>query len=96
MSSVSNNNFSTIRICQRCHKLLNDGYVLSNVCPECLEKDKEDYKKVKEYVESHALNATVFECSQATGVSLKVIMQFIREDRVQVVNNINKINLEDK
>lgn len=65
------------------------------LCPECIEKDKEDYRKVKEYIQSHA-NTTVFEVSQMTGVNIKVIMQFVREDRVQVVDTKNKIKLDDR
>lgn len=64
------------------------------LCPECMDKDKEDYRKVKEYIQSHA-NTTVFEVSQMTGVNLKIIMQFVREDRVQVVDTKNKINLDE-
>ena len=45
-------------------------------------------------IQSHA-NTTVFEVSQVTGVSLKVIMQFVREDRVQIVDTKNKINLKE-
>ena len=94
-STAIKDDFYSTRTCQRCHKLLTYGYIgLSALCPECVEKDKEDYKIVKEYIQSHA-NTTVFEVAQATGVSLKVIMQFVREDRVQVVDMKNKIELED-
>lgn len=89
-----NNNFPAIRTCQRCHKLLTYGYGGVSLCPECINKDKDDYRKVKEYIQSHA-NTTVYEVSQLTGVSLKVIMQFVREDRVQVIDMENKINLKD-
>lgn len=94
-STPIKDDFYSTRTCQRCHKLLTYGYIgLSSLCPECVEKDKEDYRIVKEYIESHA-NTTVFEVAQATGVSVKVIMQFVREDRVQVVDMKNKINLAE-
>ena len=94
-STLPNDNFYTIRTCQRCHKLLTYGYGgLLSLCSECSDKDKDDYRIVKEYIQSHA-NTTVFEVSQETGVSLKVIMQFVREDRVQVVDAKNKINFND-
>lgn len=94
-STSSNDNFSTIRTCQKCHKLLTYGYGgLLSLCAECTDKDKEDYRMVKEYIQSHT-NTTVSEVSQVTGVSLKVIMQFVREDRVQVIDTMNKINLKD-
>lgn len=94
-SALPNDNFSTIRTCQRCHKLLTYGYGgLTSLCPECIDRDKDDYRIVKEYIQSHA-NTTVFEVSQETGVSLKVIMQFVREDRVQVVNTKNKKNFSE-
>ncbi|WP_167955385.1 hypothetical protein [Anaerosporobacter faecicola] len=94
-SSLPNSNFPTIRTCQRCHKLLNNDYGGVSLCPDCIDKDKEDYRKVKEYIQSH-VNTSVFEVSQATGVGLKIIMQFVREDRVQIIDTKNKIKLEDK
>lgn len=94
LNATSPNNFPTIRTCQRCHKLLTYSYGSPSLCPECIDKDKDDYSKVKEYIQSHA-NTTVFEVSQVTGVNLKVIMQFVREDRVQIVDTKNKINLKE-
>lgn len=94
-STSPNDSFFTNRTCQRCHKLLTYSYGgLTSLCTECISKDKEDYRTVKEYIQSHT-NTTVFEVSQVTGVSLKVIMQFVREDRVQVIDTKNKINFND-
>lgn len=96
MNLISQNErFPSIRTCHRCNKLLTHGYgELVSLCSECTEKDKEDFRIVKEYIQSHA-NTTVFDVSQATGVSIKIIMQFVKEDRIQVVDTKNKINLKD-
>lgn len=85
-SSSTNHNFHAIRTCQRCKKLLTHCYEVSSLCPDCIDRDKEDYRLVKEYIQSHA-NTNIYEVSQETGVSLKVIMRFINEDRVQVAEN---------
>ncbi len=85
-SSSPNHGSNAIQICRRCKKLLNDNYVVSHLCPDCIAKDKEDYRLVKEYIQSHA-NSNAYEVSKETGVSLKVIMQFIKEDRVERVES---------
>lgn len=85
-SSSPNYDINAIQTCRRCKKLLNNNYVVSHLCPDCIAKDKEDYRIVKEYIQSHA-NANAYDVSKGTGVSLKVIMQFIREDRVERVEN---------
>ncbi|WP_310601814.1 hypothetical protein [Anaerosporobacter sp.] len=81
----SNNNFPEIRTCRRCRKLLTLCRGISNVCTECEDKDKDDYRIVKEYVQSHA-NTSAFEVANVTGISVKVIMQFLKEDRLQVAD----------
>ncbi|WP_455715924.1 hypothetical protein [Anaerosporobacter sp.] len=71
--------------CRRCKKLLTDNYAVSPLCPDCIDKDKEDYRIVKEYIQSHA-NTNAYQVAQNTGISLKVIMRFIREDLVQTID----------
>ena len=53
-TSTPNGHLPNVRTCSRCHKLLTTGYGISMLCSECMDKDKEDYHKVKEYIQSHA------------------------------------------
>lgn len=78
-----------VRTCARCHKLLSGRSVYLGICPECEKKDKEEYNIIKEYIEVHP-NITVLELAKVTGISLKVILQFIAEDRIQVVKEEGK------
>jgi hypothetical protein len=93
-SSSPNHNLSSIRACKRCNKLLTLRYEASSLCPDCIDKDKEDYRLVKEYIQTHA-NANVYEVSKETGVNMKTIMRFINDDRVQVVENKSDYHMGD-
>lgn len=79
-----------VRTCARCHKLLLQRSSLIRLCPECEKKDKEDYEVVHEYIANHA-NTSVLELVKNTSVSLKVVLQFISEDRVQIVQKKDEL-----
>ena len=74
---------NNIRPCRDCGKLFNDlgrGY-----CPACLEKQEEDLKKVKEYMWDNK-GATVQELSENCNVDAKLIMQWLRKERIQLAS----------
>jgi uncharacterized protein len=55
-----------------------------NYCQECIKKEEEDYKKVFQFF-TEKPSATAQEISTETGVELKEIFRFARENRLQLV-----------
>jgi hypothetical protein len=55
-----------------------------NLCQDCIKKEEEDYKKVFQFFTDKP-SATAQEISQETGVDLKEIFRFARENRLQLV-----------
>ncbi|HEX3077420.1 MAG TPA: hypothetical protein VHQ24_11210 [Lachnospiraceae bacterium] len=74
----------TLKTCKRCHRLLTYDNNSKELCPECVAKDKNDFELVREYIREHR-NASILEVAQMTGVSSKIIIQFINDDRVQAI-----------
>lgn len=52
------------------------------VCSRCREQEEEQYMLVRKYVRDNP-GATVFEVAEATGVDEELILQFLREGRLQ-------------
>lgn len=76
-----------IRNCKRCGRLYT--YTGNDLCPECYKQDEEDFIKVRDYLDVHPL-ATMMEISQNTQVSVKKIMDFLKEGRLILTsNNVN-------
>jgi flagellar operon protein (TIGR03826 family) len=69
-----------IRNCRRCGKMyqFNGSYI----CNNCIRQDDEDFRKVKEYVVTHA-GASSVEVSEKTEVDIKTINRFLREGRLE-------------
>ncbi len=65
-----------VRNCKRCGKIF--VYAGVAVCPECLQKEEEQYKKVKRFLDEHP-RAGVRETSDETGVPTEVVVEFVRQ-----------------
>lgn len=52
------------------------------VCSRCREQEEEQYMVVRKYVRDHP-GATVFEVAEETGVEEEIILQFLRDGRLQ-------------
>lgn len=66
----------SLRNCKRCGKVF--MYAGVPICPECIEKEEEQYSQVKRYLDAHP-GAGVRQTSEGTGVPLEVVMDFLRE-----------------
>jgi len=66
----------SIRNCKRCGKLY--VFVGGAVCPDCLAKEEEQYRKVKLYIDSHP-GCGVQETSDGTGVPVDIVVEFLRQ-----------------
>lgn len=76
-----------LRNCSRCGKLFQS--MGQRICPDCVREEQKDFEKVREYLWENK-DATIYETSQATGVSTERINQFVREGRLV----LNKPELE--
>ena len=65
--------------CPRCHRVFTKVY--SPVCPQCEREDEEQFQKLRKYVEENPL-ANINDISDATEVSPKRILQYLREGRL--------------
>ncbi|SNX53132.1 TIGR03826 family flagellar region protein [Thermoanaerobacterium sp. RBIITD] len=78
-----------LRNCKRCGKLYTYNGI--DICPECYKKDEEDFKKIRDYIDANP-SATMIEVSRATEVTIKKIMDFLKEGRLILGSqNINII-----
>ncbi|HZG85671.1 hypothetical protein [Paenibacillus sp.] len=67
--------------CSGCGKLVlkKPGHLF---CPSCMAAQSESLWKIKDYILRHPL-ATILDIHRDTGVSLKAIQDFIKDQRVQ-------------
>lgn len=72
------NNF---RKCKTCGNIFN--FMGKPICPNCVKKMDEDFAKVRKFIYENP-NARVEEISEETGVEPKMIMQFLREGRLEL------------
>lgn len=69
--------------CPKCGKLFVKG--VRDVCLECFKVEEKEYLKVIEFLRQvENRNATLYETSEATEVSIKQITKFIRQGRVSL------------
>jgi len=80
-----------LRNCSKCGRLF--GYVGKPICSYCAEEEEDEFGKVKEYLYDYP-GSTVFEVSEATGVSTEKIMRFLKEERLQVSSENSNMLLE--
>jgi len=63
------------------------------ICPECKRADEEDFKRVKEYLYENP-GASLSQVSTALDVSVEKIKRFLREGRLEIVNQEGNFFLE--
>ncbi|SDJ90994.1 TIGR03826 family flagellar region protein [Natronincola ferrireducens] len=70
-----------LKNCTKCGRAF--AYTGSDLCSRCDNTDEEDFKKVKDYLYDHP-GANILEVSEATEVSEKKILKFLRENRIEI------------
>ncbi len=75
----------SIKNCPDCGKIFNYNEIRM-VCPECWEKNEEDFRAIREYLYENP-NKNISEVAEATGISIEKIKKYLREDRLIAVNN---------
>lgn len=73
------------RNCPRCGKIF--SATLSSVCPSCEQEDAEMFEKVRTYIKENNYT-TVTVTSDATGVPAKRILQYLREGRLELPDDV--------
>lgn len=70
--------------CPRCGHVFLQVAGGASLCPACTKSEEESYKKVFLYF-TEKPSATAQEISVETGVEIKEILKFVRENRLQLV-----------
>ena len=65
--------------CKRCGNLYNK--TIKDICPKCVEKEEEDYKKVRIFLKRKK-NVEMKIVSEETKVDLELIYQFLQDGRI--------------
>lgn len=88
--NISKKNLSgevkNLRTCIHCGRMFSYSGFGHLYCPVCKVKDSENFEKVKDYIYKNGV-ATAIEVSEATGVSLKQIEQYLKEGRLEIPQN---------
>lgn len=72
-----------VKVCARCKKMYQ--YIAGpNVCPRCKQIEEEQFQKVKDYLRENP-GATMNTVSDETKVSVKLIQNFLKQGRLEVV-----------
>ena len=69
-----------LRYCTECGRIFAYPGIGPDVCRQCLEKDRENFDKVKDYLETH--DSSLPQTAIDTGVSTRKLYQWVREERL--------------
>jgi flagellar operon protein (TIGR03826 family) len=73
--------------CRSCGRLFNQ-LSYHDVCPQCKLEEERKFYTVREYLKEHR-RSTIYELSDATEVSVSLIIKWIHEGRISTVENPN-------
>ena len=74
--------------CPRCGKLFTK--FADPLCDDCKKAEEELFKTVRDYVETHR-ECTVPEVTRETGATVKKIMKYLREGRLEVSSGMKDV-----
>ncbi len=81
-----------VRNCKRCGKIYN--YIGGPpICPICKEQDEADFKRVKDYLYKNP-GVTLSEVSTVLGISVERIKMYLKEGRLEIINDEGNMILE--
>lgn len=79
--------------CKRCGKIF--SYTGNHLCPDCIEKEDQEFKLVKDYIYENP-KCSAYEVSEATGVSVRTIISFLKQDRLQEAEGLSGLLVCEK
>lgn len=76
-----------LKNCSRCKRIFSTSSD-TTVCQNCIKRDEEEFKKVREYLRENR-GADINTVSEETGVTTKVITKYLKEGRLEVSEGIS-------
>lgn len=76
----------SMRNCPKCGNVFT--FVKNPICRECQQKEDEIFETVRQYLKEHN-DKTIEEVAEATDVSVKKILRYIKEGKIDVSTNEN-------
>ena len=73
------------RNCPRCGKVF--VMVVESICPSCVKEEENIFEKVREYIKENP-NKTIKEVADANDVSIKRILQYVRDGRINATSGL--------
>ena len=77
------------KICDNCNMIFQYKGSGAVLCPNCTQKDDEDYEKVKAFLAENP-GAGEEEIAGGTGVSMKFIAKLVKDDRITIKGQNNQ------
>ena len=77
--------------CPRCGKMFTK--MRDPLCKECMKEEEDLFQKVREYLDENP-NTSLPEVAEATGVSTKKIMRYVREGRLEASQYVGGVTCE--
>lgn len=78
--------------CARCDRIFR-ATMGKRLCPSCDQKDKEEFAAVRSYLCEHP-RSDIITVSEATGVPVKQIQEYLREGRLVLADGIEWLKCE--
>ncbi len=73
----------SVEACIKCRRLFTYPGFGMKYCPDCMKADEHDRQLVKDYLREHG-TASMYQISDATGVSDKAIRQYLRDGMLEI------------
>jgi flagellar operon protein (TIGR03826 family) len=73
-----------IRNCKRCGQVYN--YLGKPICPDCIQSDEDDFKRVKEYLYKNP-GTSMSKVSEDLEISVQKITRYLREGRLEITGD---------
>lgn len=78
---LSMNEYGAVKSCKQCGKIYAYAGIGELLCEKCKEIDNKEFESVKEYIYSNP-DATIRDTAEVTGVRVRRITAYIRENRL--------------
>ncbi|SES85513.1 hypothetical protein SAMN05660297_00735 [Natronincola peptidivorans] len=77
--------------CPRCGRLIKDEGDGEILCSKCALQQGDPYKKVRDYIYAHQ-GATIMDVATATGISETLILKYLKEGRLSLLETKSMLN----